>query len=219
MEYKNTKRSGVLFILLNIITLTVFSWFSIPRIRKEINSFVDEDHRSGFYFPKWVLGILTIGVAPIAYEAAMARKVDAKARELGLASSVSFASFFNLCFFGALFIVGPWIAWSKFFRTLNRVETKLNDLAPAKAEPVSPAAEEKEEEDEEDSKVGPNEIKIRFSGGKKVSDKTKWRVVDRQTGEILTFATQAEAISHAVSLAKRRGVGVKVNGRVDKRAK
>ncbi|MCR5490789.1 MAG: DUF2188 domain-containing protein [Bacilli bacterium] len=213
MEYKNTKRSGVLFIFLNIVTATVFSWFSLPRIRREVNSFTEEGKKSGPYFPMWLLGFLTLGVVPIAYSANLARKIDAKAKELGLASTTSFANLFNLTFFGSLFIFGPWIAYSRMFATLNRVETKLNDLA----EPTPAPAKEESAEAPAEEAVGPNEIKIRYAGGKKVSDSTKWRVVDRKTKEVNTFDSQSEAIAYAMRVAKKRGVGVKVNGRVDKK--
>ena len=220
MKYSRTKRSGVLFVFLNIITLTVFSWFSLSAIREEINSFLDEDEKKApHYFPMWLLGFLSFGVVPIAYEASLARKIDAKAKKLGLASSTSFANFFNLAFFGSLFVFGPWIAFSRMFKTLNRVETKLNDLSSEPVEEEAKSEDVDANSDVIDEKPEPNEIKIRFSSGRKVSEKAKWRVVDRETGEVLTFATQAEAISHAVSVAKKRGVGVKVNGRVDKRAR
>ena len=129
MKYPKTKRNGVLFVLLNIITLSIYSLVVLSKVRKEVNSFTKG--RLAPYWVMWLLGLITLGLAPTIYCASMARRIDEKAEELNLKSSTSFADFFNWEFFGSLILVGPFIAFAHLFSTLNRVEIALNGLEVA----------------------------------------------------------------------------------------
>ena len=126
MKYPKTKRNGVLFVFLNIITLSIFSLFVLGKVRKEVNSFAKG--KLAPYWAMWLLGFITLGLAPLIWCACLARRVNDKAEELGVNSTTSFANFFNWAFFGDLIVVGPFIAFGFLFASLNRVEIALNEL-------------------------------------------------------------------------------------------
>ncbi len=131
MKYPKTKRNGVLFVFLNIITLSIYSLVVLSKVRKEVNSFAKG--RLAPYWVMWLLGLITLGIAPLVWCSVLARRIDEKASELDVNSSTSFANFFNWTFFGGLIVIGPFIAFAFLFNTLNRVETALNGLEVAEA--------------------------------------------------------------------------------------
>ena len=82
MKYPKTKRNGVLFVFLNIITLSIFSLFVLGKVRKEVNSFAKG--KLAPYWAMWLLGFITLGLAPLIWCACLARRVNDKAEELGV---------------------------------------------------------------------------------------------------------------------------------------
>lgn len=124
MKYAHTKRNGVLFVFLNIITVSFFSLYCLTLVAKDVNSFSKK--KLPPYWVMWLLGFVTLGIVPIVYEATIAKRVAEKAEEVGVKCTTGFASFFNWTFFGSLIIVGPWIAFGKLYATLNRLLSVLN---------------------------------------------------------------------------------------------
>lgn len=216
MEYKNTKRSGVLFVLLSIITLNIFCLVRINEVKKEVDYFTNS--KSKPFWPIWILGYLTLFIAPLIYIARLSSRIETKAKELSIEKPrTSFGLTFNFAFFGIFFIVGPFIAFHKFFATLNRIEAILNSnpvvITPIKDEDIDVDFKDdkdaslsedfvtKDELVKEKEEVSP---RVYFEDSSKSNvNSTKWRVrYASRKDAIKTFDTQEEAIEFAKSLAK-----------------
>ena len=84
-------------------------------------------HRTQRYWKAYLLGIPTLFVYTLVWMARIAEELRAKAIELGVKGPhTSWWHMFGWNVFGILILVGPMIATLRFFRTLNRVEDKLN---------------------------------------------------------------------------------------------
>lgn len=140
MKYKHCKRSGVLFVILNIITLRIYGLIYLCFVAKDVNSF----HRRKMapYPLVWILDFLFLGIPSIIWLSTLSRRVEEEALSLGITHpSTGFAKFFNWNFFGSLIIVGPFIGHCLTFRTLNAVlirhnVTAISEVAPKKEEPA-----------------------------------------------------------------------------------
>ena len=219
MEYKNKKRSGALFTLLSLITLNIYCLVVINQVRKEVDYFTNK--KSKPFWPIWILGFITLGIAPLIYISLLSNRIEEKATQLEISKPrTSFASTFNFAFFGILFIVGPFIGFHKMFATLNEVETILT------ATPVTMNDLETGENIIKDVKQEEVKIEDNVNEQPKIEDKTpsivpagprvvyeskaldnnsscKWRVrYASREDAVKVFDTQEEAIEFAKSLVK-----------------
>ncbi len=220
MEYKNTKRSGILFVLLSILTINIFCLVRINKVKKEVDYF--SNSKSKPFWPIWLLGFLTFYIAPLIYIARLSSRIEEKAKELNIEKpTTSFGLTFNFAFFGILFIFGPFIAFHKFFATLNRVEAILNsnpvvittlkeekdidvDFKDDKDASLSEEFIEKKEFAETKEETKESSPRVFYEDPAKTNiNSTKWRVrYASRKDAIKTFDTQEEAIEFAKSLAK-----------------
>lgn len=224
MDYKNKKRSGVLFAFLSLITLNIYCLVVINKVRKEVDYFTNK--KSKPFWPVWVLGFISLGIAPLIYVSLLSNRIEEKARQLEIARpKTSFASTFNFAFFGILFIIGPFIGFHKMFATLNEVEKVLsgtpvmiNDLETgqsiirdAKKEEVPLANEAKEEIPLQPSNETQNGPRIIYEANLDSSSDCKWRVrYSSRKDAVKVFDTQEEAIEFAKSLAKNQSSKIRV---------
>lgn len=224
MDYKNKKRSGVLFTFLSLITLNIYCLVVINKIRKEVDYFTNK--KSKPFWPIWILGFISLGIAPLIYVSLLSNRIEEKARQLEIARpSTSFASTFNFAFFGILFIIGPFIGFHKMFATLNEVEKVLsgtpvmiNDLdtgesiiKDVKKEEVPSTNEPKEETPIMPSNEIPSEPRIIYEANLDSSSDCKWRVrYSSRKDAVKVFNTQEEAIEFAKSLAKNQSSKIRV---------
>lgn len=218
MEYKNKKRSGVLFTLLSPITLNIYCLVVINQVRKEVDYFTNK--KSKPFWPIWILGFITLGIAPLIYISLLSNRIEERATQLEISRPrTSFASTFNFAFFGILLIIGPFIGFHKMFTTLNEVETVLsatpvtmNDLETGeniikdvKQEEVKEdkVIEQPKEEDKTPSNIPTGPRVIYESKALDNNSSCKWRVrYASREDAVKVFDTQEEAIEFAKSLVK-----------------
>ncbi len=144
MKYKHTNRSGVLFILLNIITLSIYGIVVLSHVRREVNEMGAGRTVKKLppFFPMWLLGLITLGIAPLIWVSEVADRLDVYAAEHEITKPrITYAKMFVWLLIGWIIIVGPFIAWHCFFKVLNLVEAKMNEEpepAPAEAPQEEP---------------------------------------------------------------------------------
>lgn len=242
MKYQHVRRSGILFIFLSIITLSIWTLICLSMVNRDVNKFAKR--KMCPYWIVWILSLVFLFIPTIIWMSTLSRRVEEAALELGITSPrIGFGKFFNWCFFGSLIIVGPFIAYCSTFRTLNAVLKRLNVAAPA-VKPVamsveSPTAASPEKKDgapipdviivrPSDPTTVPAQAKaediklieqkkpeptVIFEGCAPQATK-KWRVrYASRKDAVMSFASQEEAINFAKDLAMKNGSSVRVKGR------
>ena len=146
-KFKHTRRSGFAFVLFSPVTLFIVTWVMMAHVRKEVNSMHQgrpEYKKSMPFIVAGLLGLITLFIVPIVWTARLADKIRRLSAEHQVEGKcVSAAWMVNWNIFGSLILVGPWVAFIRFFRSLNRLEKKLNE------EMDMPVLENKEEKAEE----------------------------------------------------------------------
>ncbi len=243
MKYKHVRRSGILFIFLSIITLSIWTLICLSMVNRDVNKFAKR--KMCPYWIVWILSLIFLFIPTIIWMSTLSRRIEEEALELGITSPrTGFGKFFNWCFFGAFIVIGPWIAFCSTFRTLNAVLRRLNLAEPVVKPVVAPVekpatAEEKKEQPSTptpdviivrpaEPKPAPAETKpediklleqkkepaVIFEGSATPEATKKWRVrYANSKNAVMSFATQEEAINFAKELALKNGGAVRVKGR------
>ena len=163
-RFKHTKRSGFAFVLFSPFTLFILSWVMLAHARKEVNSMTEgrpEYKKSMPYIASVLLGIITLWIVPFVWISNLAGKIRRLSIEHGVEGKLVSGTWMVMwLLFGSLIIIGPFVAFIRFFRTLNRLEQKLNEemdiVAAIEAAPQNaPAEENKEEAPAEENKEAP----------------------------------------------------------------
>lgn len=235
MTYSHTKRSGVAFVFLGIITLGIYPIVVLSKVRKEVASLLDGkgvDPQIPFVWG-YLLGFLTLGIVPLIWICRMANKIQMAALEKRITSPrLSGSYMFWLGYIGTLFLAGPFLAFHRFFALLNKVESSANFEAEERAKLDSAKKEMLEQvrgqSNGESPAESPAELQTVQSPypnlpeqhaeekeeKKEPSWKTaspspadaKWRVRVGKS-EVRSFTTKAEAVAFAKSLlAERRAL-------------
>ena len=237
-KFKHTRRSGFAFVLFSPVTLFIVTWVMMGHARKEVNSMHEgrpEYKKSMPFIVAGLLGLITLFIVPIVWTARLADKIRRLSIEHNVEKKpVSAAWMVNWNIFGSFILVGPWVAFIRFFRSLNRLEKKLNEEMEAAEnevkeeqkegeEVVEPVEENKEGEQKpveekpvennvveekpvEEKPVDPNEPEVIVV---LPPEKRRYRV--RMAGNknvIRYFETKEEAIAFAKGIAKARKVNV-----------
>ncbi len=242
MKYKHVRRSGILFIFLSIITLSIWTLICLSMVNRDVNKFAKR--KMCPYWIVWILSLIFLFIPTMIWMATLSRRIEEEALELGITSPrTGFGKFFNWCFFGSLIVIGPWIAYCSTFRTLNAVLKRLNLVEPvvkpvgAAPVAVTPSQEKKAETPATpdviivrpvEPKPAPVESKpedIKLIEQKKVEPAVifegcapqatkKWRVrYASSKNAVMSFSSQEEAINFAKELAIKNGGSVRVKGR------
>lgn len=132
MPYPHAKRSSLTFVLLGILTLGIYPVCVLSSVRKEVASLLDGkgvDKQMPFVWA-YLLGFVTLGIAPLIWICRMANKIQMAALEKKISKPrLSGAYMFWLGYVGALILVGPFFAYHRFFKLLNLVEARANEEA------------------------------------------------------------------------------------------
>ncbi len=235
MKYKHCKRSGVAFVFLGIITLGIYPIVVLSHVRKEVNALTADNgvKKQMPFFWAYVLGLITCGIVPIVWLATMAEKVQIAALERKV-TSTRISKTFVVCWllFVSYIIVGPFIAFCRFFKLLNLVEQAENKRLEEESLAVEAKDEMKEEINanslKEDNKSEPSEGKKdetpypilssnkkayvskpvpTLAGARKPATSSTgknrpWRV--RINGEIKVFETREQAVAYAQKISAER---------------
>lgn len=123
MKFKHTHRPGFLFGLIDFCTAGLFFLFYMPLsgLQEELNEILGR--KTLPYWKAYLLGIPTLFIYPLIWMARIAEELKAKAIELGIdGPHTSWWHMFGWNTFGVL-LLGPAIATSRFFSTLNKIES------------------------------------------------------------------------------------------------
>ena len=127
MKYKRTDRPGFLFGLIDFCTAGIFFLLYMPLsgLQDELEEILG--HKLLPYWKAYLLGIPTLFIYTLVWMARIAEELKTKAVELGIEGPhTSWWHMFGWNTFGLL-LFGPAVATHRFFGTLNRVETELNN--------------------------------------------------------------------------------------------
>lgn len=234
MKYRNTSRKGALLYLLNFITLGIFFLFFFIRIRREIKNF---GKRGGMPYPvAWLLGFITLWIVPLIWFCNRAEEVGQAYERLELKGKhIDFAFMFIWLAFGSFIIVGPFIAFHRFFNSLNAIERATNVVVTKAATKLAVKEEKKEDEqakaDEAKAEEGKKEDKkeeeavianvdkptslrmpyIRYDHSHDELTGSYW--CTKIDGKFYYFESQEDAIAFARRVAIDRGCNVTVLGK------
>ncbi len=126
MAFKHTNRPGFLLGFIDFFTAGLFFLLYMPLdgLQGELEYILG--HKVMLYWKAYVLGIPTLFIYTVVWMARIAEELKGKAIELGIEGPhTSWWHMFGWNTFGFL-LFGPAVATHRFFRTLNRVEQKLN---------------------------------------------------------------------------------------------
>ena len=126
MYFKHTNRLGFLLGAIDFCTAGIFFLFYMPLVlEKEINFILKKKVQS--YVIAYLIGIPTLFIYTLVWMAKVCEDIKKKAIELDIKPHTSFKHMFWWNVLGMLVIVGPAVATYGFFKTLNEIETKLNN--------------------------------------------------------------------------------------------
>lgn len=129
MRFKHTHRPGFLLGFIDFFTAGLFFLLYMPLggLQGELEEVLG--HRVRPYWQAYLLGIPTLFIYPLVWMANIAEELKTKAEALGIEGKhTSWRHMFWWNLLGCL-CFGPMIATYRFFRTLNRIETQLNQQA------------------------------------------------------------------------------------------
>ena len=126
MRFKHTHRPGFWLGFLDFFTAGLFFLFYMPLggLQDELDEILG--HRTQRYWVAYLIGIPTLFIYPLVWMANIAEELKSIASEMGIEGPhTSWWHMFGWNTFGLL-LMGPAVATGRFFRTLNRIESKLN---------------------------------------------------------------------------------------------
>ena len=129
MRFKHTNRPGFLLGFIDFFMAGLFFLFYMP-----LGGLQDElDYILGYktqrYWKAYLLGIPTLFIYTLVWMARISEELKAKAIELGIEGPyTSWRHMFGWNTFGLL-LFGPAVATRRFFNTLNKIETELNNCS------------------------------------------------------------------------------------------
>ena len=131
MRFKHTNRKGFWIGFLDFCTAGIFLLFYMPLggLQDEIEAVLG--HKVMPYWKAYILGIPTLFIYTLIWMAKISEVLKTKAIGLGIQGPyTSWWHMFGWNTFGLL-LMGPAIATYRFFDTLNKVETELNNRQQA----------------------------------------------------------------------------------------
>ena len=150
-KFRHTHRSVILFLLLGVLTLSIYDIVVLTHVGKDINRINEgkEGYKKSMNFVAvFFLGFITLGIVPIVWSCRVANRIGYAALERKiLRPSIRGVSFFFLVYFFCWTLICPIIGLAKFLHTLNKTEQAINAEIEAAASEAAeatllPAAEE-----------------------------------------------------------------------------
>ena len=127
MRFTHTNRPGFWLGFIDFFTAGLFFLLYMPLggLQDELDDILGRKTQP--YWVAYLLGIPTAFIYPLIWMSRIAEELKAKAIELGLAGPyTSWWHMFGWNVFGIL-LMGPAVATQRFFDTLNKIESKLNE--------------------------------------------------------------------------------------------
>lgn len=124
-----TNRGLLKFILLNIITLGIYSLVIFSGISSDINviaSRYDGKKTMHFCLLFFLVGPITLGIADIVWFHRISNRIGNELKRRQIAYSFSASSFWLWNVLGAVIIVGPFVYLHKLFKAMNMLSENYN---------------------------------------------------------------------------------------------
>ena len=128
MRFTHTNRKGFWLGFIDFFTAGLFFLFYMPfgGLQRELEEVLG--HKVRPYLQAYLLGIPTLFIYTLVWMARIAEELKAKAVEMGVEGPLtSWRHMFWWNMLGCL-CFGPMIATERFFNTLNKIESKLNEM-------------------------------------------------------------------------------------------
>ena len=127
-KYRHTHQPGFLLGFIDFFTAGLFFMVCMPLgLQDEIESVLG--HRVMPYWKAYLLGIPTLFIYTLVWMARISEELKTKAEEMGIPGPhTSWRHMFGWNVFG-LPLMGPAVATHRFFKTLGKIERKLNEEA------------------------------------------------------------------------------------------
>lgn len=129
MHFAHTNRPGFLLGFIDFFTAGLFFLFYMPYggLQDELDCILG--YKTQRYWKAYLLGIPTFFIYTLVWMARIAEELKARAIGLGIKGPyTSWRHMFGWNTFGIL-LFGPAVATHRFFDTLNKIETELNNCS------------------------------------------------------------------------------------------
>ncbi len=124
-----TNRSLLKFILLNIVTLSIYGIVVMSTISTEINivaSKHDNKHTMHYCLIFFIFSWLTLGIAPLVWFTRLSSRIGDEQVRRCLPRTISGGTFWGWNILGSLIIVGPFIYMYKLLHSMNDICADYN---------------------------------------------------------------------------------------------
>lgn len=124
-----TNRGMVKYILLSLITFSIYGIVVMSNISEEINlvaSKRDGKHTMHYCLILFIFSWLTLGIAPIVWMHRLCNRIGNELKARSLPYSISAGTFWGWGVFGSLIVVGPFIFCHKFLKSMNLINGDYN---------------------------------------------------------------------------------------------
>ena len=126
MKFKHTSRPGCLLGFIDFFTAGLFFLIYMPfgGLQNELETILG--HKIQPYYQAYLLGIPTLFIYTLVWMANISEELKEKAEKMGIPGPhTSWKHMFWWKMFGC-FCFGPMIATHRFFSTLNKIESSIN---------------------------------------------------------------------------------------------
>lgn len=124
-----TNRGMVKYILLSLITFSIYGIVVMSNISEEINlvaSKRDGKHTMHYCLILFIFSWLTLGIAPIVWMHRLCNRIGNELKARSLPYSISAGTFWGWGVLGSLIVVGPFIFCHKFLKSMNLMNGDYN---------------------------------------------------------------------------------------------
>lgn len=124
-----TNRGMVKYILLSLITFSIYGIVVMSNISEEINlvaSKRDGKHTMHYCLILFIFSWLTLGIAPIVWMHRLCNRIGNELKTRSLPYSISAGTFWGWGVLGSLIVVGPFIFCHKFLKSMNLINGDYN---------------------------------------------------------------------------------------------
>ncbi len=128
--YKLKTNRGLLkFILLSLITFGIYGLVVLSKISEDINTIASKyDGKKTMHYCLvfFVFSWLTLGIVPIVWQHRISARIGNELNRRGIAYSFGAGTFWGWGVLGSLILVGPFIYYHKFFKSMNLLSADYN---------------------------------------------------------------------------------------------
>lgn len=124
-----TNRSLLKFILLSLITFGIYGLVVLCHVSEEINRVAaPRDGKSTMHFALifFLLGPVTLGIAQLVWYHRISKRMGEELSARGIDYHMSAGTYWGWAFFGSLILIGPFVYFHKFLKSMNLINADFN---------------------------------------------------------------------------------------------